>query len=221
MVQAARASPGSRERMDALQQVFGNGTTFHSTLDFPTRLFYKELLQMYPHAKVLLNVRDSPAAWWKSAKSTIIPLGISQATPRFNVGIWLLFKLNPLFAKVGHLFAANYMSLFPAGPEDDDVGIAAYARHIEDVKATVPAAQLLVFNVKDGWAPLARFLNASEPRVEFPNSNSASHFQNMMLAIAIAGWAHLVVLVAGLALLLRLVMRCVQKTPRVGKKKDE
>ena len=37
--------------------------------------------------------------------------------------------------------------------------IAAYLAHIERVKAEVPADKLLVFDVREGWAPLCAFLN--------------------------------------------------------------
>lgn len=41
--------------------------------DTPCTVFYKELLEAYPHAKVILTVRDDRDQWFKSIMQTIIP----------------------------------------------------------------------------------------------------------------------------------------------------
>jgi len=46
-----------------------------------------------------------------------------------------------------------------------------YRIHNIYVKDRVPQKQLLVFNVKDGWAPLCQFLGLSIPDVPFPRVN--------------------------------------------------
>src|SRR5690349_14457375 len=43
---------------------------FESTVDWPGGLFYKEILQAYPEAKVLLSTRD-PEAWERSMRDTV------------------------------------------------------------------------------------------------------------------------------------------------------
>src|SRR5438067_6231148 len=43
---------------------------FESTVDWPGGFFYRELLDAYPDAKVLLSVRD-PAAWEHSMRDTV------------------------------------------------------------------------------------------------------------------------------------------------------
>ena len=40
-------------------------------VDYPISLFWKDLLRIYPNAKVLLNDRD-PVRWYKSVKNTIL-----------------------------------------------------------------------------------------------------------------------------------------------------
>jgi hypothetical protein len=45
------------------------------------------------------------------------------------------------------------------------------------VQATVPADRLLVFDVKQGWEPLCRFLDVPVPAGEpFPHINSATEY---------------------------------------------
>ena len=45
--------------------------------------------------------------------------------------------------------------------------------HNTYVKSVVPADQLLVFNPKDGWEPLCKFLNVPIPDVPFPRDNQS------------------------------------------------
>ncbi len=50
-------------------EVFAN---YKSACDWPSCTFYKELADVYPHAKVILSLRD-PRSWYKSVASTIMP----------------------------------------------------------------------------------------------------------------------------------------------------
>jgi hypothetical protein len=58
------------------------------------------------------------------------------------------------------------------GSMDEDVCIARYLRHIDEVKATVPAERLLVYSVTEGWEPLCRFLGHPVPETPFPHANA-------------------------------------------------
>lgn len=56
---------------------------------------------------------------------------------------------------------------------------ARYTAHNEEVARAVPATKLLVFNVKQGWAPLVDFLNASgiecaAPLTPYPHLNESA-----------------------------------------------
>ena len=46
---------------------------YQATVDWPACIFYKELMQVYPDAKVLLTVRN-PENWYESANSTIFQM---------------------------------------------------------------------------------------------------------------------------------------------------
>ena len=45
------------------------------------------------------------------------------------------------------------------------------------VRALVPPKQLLVFEVKEGWAPLCEFLQLPVPDIPFPNINDAGEIR--------------------------------------------
>src|SRR5690349_13474611 len=43
---------------------------YAATADWPASMCWRELADAYPHALVLLSVRDSAATWWKSFDAT-------------------------------------------------------------------------------------------------------------------------------------------------------
>ncbi len=51
----------------------------------------------------------------------------------------------------------------------EGIGPGVYTAHNARVRATVPAGQLLEFNVKEGWPRLCAFLEVPVPDVPFPN----------------------------------------------------
>ena len=64
---------------------------------------------------------------------------------------------------------------FPSGLDRDDL-MKAFVAHNEAVKAAIPADQLLVFQVKEGWEPLCAFLGVSVPDGPFPRTNNRTEF---------------------------------------------
>ena len=52
--------------------------------------------------------------------------------------------------------------------------------HIAEVKAYVPQEKLLVYDVRDGWGPICRFLDAPEPADPLPHLNKKENFKEML-----------------------------------------
>ena len=68
----SRFVPKSKEESDAMKDQLKNVFRgYKSTFDNPACYFVPELMELYPHAKVLLSVRDSDEAWYKSVQDTI------------------------------------------------------------------------------------------------------------------------------------------------------
>jgi len=77
--------------------------------------------------------------------------------------------------------------------------IAVYGAHLEEVRRSVPAERLLVFNVNEGWAPLCAFLGQPVPaHVKFPHRNERVFFRRVILALRLATWLVPALVVAGL-----------------------
>ena len=136
---------------------------FESAVDWPTASFFRELIKAYPSAKFVLTQRN-PEHWADSFEATIYKLlaGREQGPPEMRA--WLEM-VDGVIAKTG----------FPGGLDRDDL-IRAFVTHNEAVKTTIPAGQLLVYEVKEGWAPLCKFLNRRVPAEAFPRTNNRAEF---------------------------------------------
>jgi hypothetical protein len=136
---------------------------FESAVDWPTAGFFRELIKAYPSAKFVLTQRN-PEHWADSFEATIYKLlaGREQGPPEMRA--WLEM-VDGVIAKTG----------FPGGLDRDDL-IRAFVTHNEAVKTTIPAGQLLVYEVKEGWATLCKFLNRRVPAEVFPRTNNRAEF---------------------------------------------
>jgi Sulfotransferase domain len=160
--------PGVDTQWDAI--VSGEPADWHTifkgyqaTVDWPACTFYKELMQLYPDAKVLLSARD-PEKWYDSVANTI----------------YRVSHLNPDHARTTHghmVHTLIWQGTFDNRFEDKEYAIAVFLRHIQEVKQYVPAEKLLVYEVKEGWEPLCAFLGVAVPTGKpFPHDNDRANF---------------------------------------------
>jgi sulfotransferase family protein len=140
---------------------------FASAVDWPTAAFFRELVKAYPTAKFVLTVR-SPESWADSFGETIYMALAGRDQAPEDKKAWL-----DMAAKV---IAATG---FPAGLDRDGL-MRAFNTHNAAVKATIPADRLLVFEVKDGWAPLCAFLGKPVPHEPFPRTNNREEFWQLV-----------------------------------------
>ncbi|HZR39788.1 MAG TPA: sulfotransferase [Ktedonobacteraceae bacterium] len=149
---------------------------YQATVDWPGCTFYKELMSMYPDAKVLLSVRD-PEKWYESAMSTIYSVGHSDRGPFVPLLLLLLKFMNPGVAAgrpmVNRLI---WEGTFHGRFEEKGYAISVFNQHNEEVKSYVPPKKLLVYSVKEGWGPLCEFLGVPVPDVPFPHLNDRASF---------------------------------------------
>lgn len=160
---------------------------YQAAVDFPSSAYYKELLAHYPHARVVLTVREFDG-WYASASSTIYALG--KTLPG-----WLK-ALVPSVGKVTAMVEqAIWQGVFAGKFEDKEHTRKVFETHIQNVKAHVPADQLLVYQVKEGWGPLCEFLGCEVPAEDFPHLNETAAFQTRLRVLRILRWVPLMLLV--------------------------
>lgn len=133
---------------------------YRATLDFPGCLLWREMMELFPDAKVLLSVRE-PRSWYRSAVETIFNPAMREVTAKLGAG-------------TGEMMAALAERGF--GHFGEEETIAWFVRHNEEVEAAVPADRLLVYRVTEGWEPLCEFLGVPVPPEPFPRANDAADF---------------------------------------------
>jgi len=140
---------------------------FNSVVDWPACDFYQELLGLWPEAKIILNVRD-PEAWYESMKNTIF--AAFQSMNKAGRGP----DVNPLARLIQTMI---FQRAFHGRFEDKQYIIDLFEQNTAQVKASLPPEKLLVFDVKEGWEPLCRFLDVAVPDKPFPRLNDTAAFR--------------------------------------------
>jgi hypothetical protein len=143
---------------------------FQAAVDWPASLFYKQLMALYPDAKVLLNVRD-PEAWYESMVKTVYPasrMGLSAPA-------------ESILARMGRMIdTLAWQPLFHGRFEEKPYALSVFERHNQEVQDSVPTDRLLVWDVKEGWEPLCRFLDVPAPDTPFPHLHDAETFRKQL-----------------------------------------
>ena len=92
--------------------------------------------------------------------------------------------------------------------EDRDYAIELFERHNEAVRLRVPPERLLVFDVREGWAPLCDFLGVEAPDEPFPRLNEAREMRRRLLGlVALSAAAPALAVLLGVAATVFLVRR--------------
>lgn len=143
---------------------------YQSTVDWPACTFYAQLMEAYPEALVLLTVRD-PERWYQSCRDTIYRSSASRAdAPDANAS-------DPVAHMIDSII---WRGTFGGAFEDRQRAISIFERHNQEVQERVPSDRLLVYEVKQGWEPLCRFLSVDVPAgTPFPHLNDTMTFQQM------------------------------------------
>jgi hypothetical protein len=141
---------------------------YAATVDYPGCMFWRELIQFYPSAKVVLSVRN-PNEWFDSAQQTIF----SE-------------EQNKPFAKsaLAEFFEKVVFNAYGDRIHDRDFMTAAFQRHNDEVERVVPRDSLLVYEVAQGWPPLCEFMGVPIPDLAFPRINSREERAEALASMA-------------------------------------
>ena len=171
---------------------------FNSGVDYPISCFPEELLQAFPDARFILNIRPA-AAWYNSLQQTICGL-----TPQTSWAMKILAVPIPFFpfktfyamtqmmdAVIAHKFVRDRTSTWGDFCLMEQALVEQiYHNWTAHVKTVIPASQLLVFQVgKDGYKELAGFLDVPVPNEDYPSINSAAEFQTILVVVKVVAVA--------------------------------
>lgn len=142
-------------------EIFKN---YSSTTDFPGATYWRELADYYPDAKIILSLRDAER-WFESTQETILSPDMMKRVAGTPWKAMLKLTIDDLFGGRIH---------------DRDTLVRVFNEHNAAVKAAFGPDRLLVFEAKDGWAPLCKFLGVPVPDEEFPRVNSKTELQGLI-----------------------------------------
>lgn len=147
-------------KLDTLQvtsknEAHGNNNS-QGVSDIPAAIFYREFIEAYPNAKIILTSR-SEDGWVKSMLNTV----------------WA-GHLNPRPDR--HPKAKNLSDRYNRFLWDNDFpqyGLEAYRRHNEEVRRLSEGREFIEYNVSEGWEPLCKLLGLQVPEQPFPWTDEA------------------------------------------------
>jgi hypothetical protein len=135
---------------------------YRSCVDWPSAYYWRELIQAYPQAKVILTYRSSES-WWKSFEQTVLQV-LQTSQDQESLGLTMIGRAQ-----------------FGGRAHDRAHAISVYEANVAAVKATVPPERLLIHELGDGWEPLCKHLGVPVPSEPYPSRNKATDFQSAML----------------------------------------
>jgi hypothetical protein len=151
-----------------------------STVDFPASYFWRELMDVYPDAKVLLSVR-SAESWVDSMQNTIAQIWFGDSLMHHLAQAQ--YQIDPVYA--GWLDVLydmwNKRGMLVNTGGDPELMATQMEEWNQEVIDTVPAERLLVWNPKEGWDPLCDFLEVPVPEQPLPHVNDTENFQKALI----------------------------------------
>lgn len=146
---------------------------WESTVDWPAASRWRDLIDAFPDAPVLLNVRDFDG-WYRSCGNTIRAVKLAaqagELAPDAN-------REEPAPELWGVIEALIWQGDFQGRFEDRDWVEQMYDERIEEIRETVPADRLTIWHLGDGWRPLADMLGVPAPATPFPRLHDTNEFR--------------------------------------------
>jgi hypothetical protein len=136
---------------------------FTSAADGPAAIYYRQISEAFPEAKIILTTRDAEG-WYQSTYDTLYQfvLKAGNSPPEGNS--------TP--ARIARLTTTLFWDgLFDGRFADKKHAIEVFHNYNQEVRRNVDPDRLLVFDVEQGWEPLCAFLGVDVPPEDFPRAN--------------------------------------------------
>jgi Sulfotransferase domain len=140
---------------------------YRATVDWPAAAFWRELVERYPDAKVLLTRRDSDR-WYDSVMNTIYPVMLQGPPERAPQ---ILHDFHDM------VYALIFERTFEGRLADRAHAKRVFEEHNQSVIDAIPPSRLLVYQPGDGWEPICGFLGVPVPAEEFPHLNDTAWYR--------------------------------------------
>jgi len=182
--------------------------SFAATQDVPSILYWEKLAAIYPDAKIVVTTRDFES-WYKSISDTI--LITAPGNPKIWWGINILQHVSPFWIRWadmmwitwygnkkyinGDFNKANFKKFYDA-----------WYKRIDELRAGPMKGRILLFDVKQGWAPLCSHLGKEVPENPYPNVNDTAQMVKLYRIKNSLGYIALSLCVGAVAVAAKLLM---------------
>ena len=134
---------------------------------------------------MLLSVRD-PQKWYESVTGSINRVVKFLNTWRGHLCCTIMM---PRKRKLPEFMKACHSVFLGDNWEEDNKEdyIYHYRKHVEEVKRNVPEDKLLIFNVREGYEPLCKFLGVPMREGSLPRMNDTESVMKGLFAMKVVG----------------------------------
>jgi hypothetical protein len=146
---------------------------WESTVDWPACSRWRELIDAFPDAPVLLNTRDFDG-FYESCKNTILAVKLAALNGELTPDASRPQPAPALWEVIEKLI---WQGDFQGRFEDKEWVRQMYDDRMETISAAVPADRLTVWRLGDGWQPLADMLRVEAPSEPFPHLHDTNEFR--------------------------------------------
>ena len=160
--------------MSLVRSLIQNPGQEQAITDTSCTVFYRELVEAYPEAKVVLTVRDSVEQWYESQIRTIVPFFAIFVDPPST----LYECIYRLFLPRHPADRMNVLLLRYSVQRCVGQWTQVYKDDIAEIQKIVPKEKLPVMNVKEGWEPLCAISGEKIPDWKFRVNDKQSFIGN-------------------------------------------
>jgi hypothetical protein len=152
---------------------------YTSAVDGPCAIYYRQIMEAFPQAKVILTVRDAER-WYQSTYDTLYQFALRNREDPAGPGSRQsrLYRVTNTMVWDG-LFAGRFT--------DKDHATEVFRRRNQEIVRSVDPGRLLVYDVTQGWEPLCAFLGADPPPEEFPHVNDTESMRKVLAQAGMPG----------------------------------
>jgi len=157
---------------DKLREIFRD---VDAITDVPGCAIWEELAEAFPNAKIIHTERSSDEEWAESMLNQMIAV--------FHHPWMTLFGQisSPTGRRANRIANSSFRVLMSRSPFNSwsrpplnmTMEKLRYRQHNAYVRQAVSKDRLLVFDVKEGWNPLCKFLGIPVPSEPFPHKNKS------------------------------------------------
>lgn len=141
-------------------------------VDGPAALYYRQIMEAFPEAKVILTVRDAES-WYQSTSDTLYQFALKARESPQEMG-----PMQAQLYRVTNTLVWN--GLFGGRFSDREYAIEVFRDRNQAVVRSVGPDNVLVYDVKQGWGPLCGFLGVDPPEEDFPHANDTESMRGQL-----------------------------------------